>query len=187
MTKHERIDLTQFEGIGEWKVIECWDEEEARYEIRTGRDNHSKHEAEVIAKLPNLIAELKKSYETIDYLATHAMVTGDFCPMCLTYLDEKCQHIIRDDTGYTTTFGVWNPETNREEQHVHWERNSLKPSDEKIIDIGFKFIEYKTDEECPLCGECLTIVEDNNEKTKLCGLSESCGYVLPLSIGDLDD
>ena len=39
-----------------------------------------------------------------------------------------------------------------------------------------------TDEECPLCGEYLTIVEYKNEKTKLCGLSESCGYVLPLSI-----
>ena len=65
---NERIDLTQFEGIGEWKVLECWDEEEARYEIRTGRDNHSKHEAEVIAKLPNLIAELKRCYEELDWL-----------------------------------------------------------------------------------------------------------------------
>ena len=37
-----------------------------------------------------------------------------------------------------------------------------------------------TDEECPLCGEYLTIVEYKNEKTKLCGLSEYCGYVLPL-------
>ena len=65
---NERIDLTQFEGIGEWKVLEYWDEEEARYEIRTGRDNHSKHEAEVIAKLPNLIAELKKMYAREDTL-----------------------------------------------------------------------------------------------------------------------
>ena len=63
---NERIDLTQFEGIGEWEVLEYWDEEEARYEIRTGRDNHSEHEAEVIAKLPTLIAELKRCYEELD-------------------------------------------------------------------------------------------------------------------------
>ena len=64
----KRIDLTQFEGIGEWKVLEYWDEDEARYEIRTGRDNHSKHEAEVISKLPNLIAELKRMYAREDEL-----------------------------------------------------------------------------------------------------------------------
>tara|TARA_B100000927_G_scaffold290913_1_gene291094 strand:- start:13331 stop:13639 length:309 start_codon:yes stop_codon:yes gene_type:complete len=63
---NERIDLTQFEGIGEWEVLEYWDEDEARYEIRTGRDNHSKHEAEVISKLPNLISELKRCYEALD-------------------------------------------------------------------------------------------------------------------------
>ena len=38
-----------------------------------------------------------------------------------------------------------------------------------------------TEQLCPLCGECLTIVENHNEKTMLCGLSESCGYVLPLA------
>ena len=65
---NERIDLTPFEGIGEWKVLEYWDEDEARYEIRTGRDNHSEHEAEVIAKLPTLIAELKRCYEELDVL-----------------------------------------------------------------------------------------------------------------------
>jgi len=40
--------------------------------------------------------------------------------------------------------------------------------------------EIITDEACPLCGEHLTIVEYKNKKTKLCGLSESCGYILPL-------
>ena len=73
----ERIDLTQFEGIGEWKVLEYWDEEEARYEIRTGRDNHSKHEAEVIAKLPNLIAELKKMYNREDELLSALRIIRD--------------------------------------------------------------------------------------------------------------
>jgi len=37
-----------------------------------------------------------------------------------------------------------------------------------------------TKEPCPLCGDHLTIVEYDNKKMKLCGLSESCGYVLPL-------
>ena len=74
---NERIDLTQFEGIGEWKVLEYWDEEEARYEIRTGRDNHSKHEAEVIAKLPNLIAELKKMYNREDELLSALRIIRD--------------------------------------------------------------------------------------------------------------
>ena len=106
MTKHERIDLTQFEEMNVTSMP-IW-----------------------YSKIPDLIAELKKSYETIDYLATHAMVTGDFCPMCLTHLDEKCQHIIWDDRGYTTTFDVWNPETGLREQHVHYEQNSLKPRDD---------------------------------------------------------
>ena len=87
MTK--RIDLTQFEGIGEWKVLEYWDEEEARYEIRTGRDNHSKHEAEVIAKLPNLIAELKRCYEELD--------------MAESALTEIWAHQIDNVGGYNVT------------------------------------------------------------------------------------
>tara|TARA_R100000700_G_C3142897_1_gene124131 strand:- start:636 stop:812 length:177 start_codon:yes stop_codon:yes gene_type:complete len=40
--------------------------------------------------------------------------------------------------------------------------------------------EIITDEECPLCGEHLTIIKNKNQRTKLCGLSESCGYILPL-------
>ena len=86
---NERIDLTQFEGIGEWKVLEYWDEEEARYEIRTGRDNHSKHEAEVIAKLPNLIAELKRCYEELD--------------MAESALTEIWAHQIDNVGGYNVT------------------------------------------------------------------------------------
>ena len=37
-----------------------------------------------------------------------------------------------------------------------------------------------SDEECPLCGEYLTIVKYDNKKAKLCGLSEYCGYILLL-------
>lgn len=67
--KRGRIDLTQFEGIGEWrKVFEYWDEGTARYEICTGRDTHPKHGAEVIAKLPDLLAELKRMYAREDEL-----------------------------------------------------------------------------------------------------------------------
>ena len=44
----------------------------------------------------------------------------------------------------------------------------------------YEYKEIITNEECPLCGDYLTIVEYKNEKTKQCGLSESCGYLLPL-------
>lgn len=122
MTKHKRINLTQIEAFLESAGPEAGG-----------------------TVVYDLIAELKTSYETIDYLATHAMVTGDFCPMCLTSLDERCQHIVwevdlappgtgllcaTNKPGFTTTFGVWNSEKNDVEQHVHWEPNSLKPRDE---------------------------------------------------------
>ena len=60
---NERIDLTQFEGIEEWEVEKRPD---GGYAIKTGRDNFSLEEAETIAKLPTLIAELKRCYEEID-------------------------------------------------------------------------------------------------------------------------
>ena len=60
-----RIDLTQFEGIKEWEVEKRPD---GGYAIKTGRDNFSLEEAETLAKLPTLIAELKRCYEEIDYL-----------------------------------------------------------------------------------------------------------------------
>ena len=65
MTKHERIDLTQFEGMEEWEVEKRPD---GGYAIKTGRDNFSLEEAETIAKLPTLIAELKRCYESEDRL-----------------------------------------------------------------------------------------------------------------------
>ena len=46
--------------------------------------------------------------------------------------------------------------------------------------------EFISDEECPLCGENLTIVEEARRVTKLCGLSENCGYVLPL-VNNIED
>ena len=62
---NERIDLTQFEGIKEWEVEKRPD---GGYAIKTGRDNFSLEEAETIAKLPSLIAELKRMYESEDRL-----------------------------------------------------------------------------------------------------------------------
>ena len=64
---NERIDLTQFEGITEWEVEKRPD---GGYAIKTGRDNFSLEEAETLAKLPNLIAELKRCYEELDSLPT---------------------------------------------------------------------------------------------------------------------
>src|SRR5210317_877560 len=58
-----RIGLTQFEGIEEWGVEKRPD---GGYAIKTGRDNFSLGEAETIAKLPSLIAELKRCYDLID-------------------------------------------------------------------------------------------------------------------------
>ena len=51
-----RINLIQFEGIGEWEVEKRPD---GGYAIKTGRDNFSLEEAETIVKLPDLIVELK--------------------------------------------------------------------------------------------------------------------------------
>ena len=61
----DKIDLTQFEGIKEWEVEKRPD---GGYAIKTGRDNFSLEEAETIAKLPSLIAELKRMYESEDRL-----------------------------------------------------------------------------------------------------------------------
>ncbi|MDA9991647.1 hypothetical protein N9E35_01430 [Candidatus Marinimicrobia bacterium] len=61
----DRIDLTQFEGIGKWEVEK---QPDGSYAIKTGRDNFSLEEAETIAKLPSLIAELKRMYEWKDEL-----------------------------------------------------------------------------------------------------------------------
>ena len=63
--KNERIDLTQFEGIKKWDVEKRPD---GGYAIKTGRDNFSLEEAETLAKLPDLIAELKKCYAREDEL-----------------------------------------------------------------------------------------------------------------------
>jgi hypothetical protein len=59
-----RIDLMQFEGIGDWEVLSRPDG--LGYAIKTGRDNFSLEEAETIAKLPDLITELKRCYNLID-------------------------------------------------------------------------------------------------------------------------
>jgi len=63
---NERIDLTQFEGIGEWKVLAHRHNKVIDWQVKTGRNMRSKEEAETIAKLPTLIAELKRCYEEIN-------------------------------------------------------------------------------------------------------------------------
>ena len=63
---NERIDLTQFEGIKEWKVIPYHHDKVIDWQVKTGRNMRSKEEAETIAKLPTLIAELKRCYEELD-------------------------------------------------------------------------------------------------------------------------
>ena len=67
---NEMIDLNQFEGIEGWEVEKRPD---GGYAIKTGRDNFSLEEAETIAKLPDLIAELKRCYEAIDVLSSSAI------------------------------------------------------------------------------------------------------------------
>jgi polyhydroxyalkanoate synthesis regulator phasin len=63
---NERIDLKQFEGIGEWKVLAHRHNKVIDWQVKTGRNMRSKEEAETIAKLPTLIAELKRCYEEIN-------------------------------------------------------------------------------------------------------------------------
>lgn len=95
---NERIDLTQFNGIEEWEVKKRPD---GGYAIKTGRDNFSLEEAETIAKLPTLIAELKRCYKQIDLLTKAFMMAGNsgcymtICEECDTvhYYDEHCPFI----------------------------------------------------------------------------------------------
>ena len=63
---NERIDLTEFEGIKEWKVIPYLHRRVIDWQVKTGRNMRSKEEAETIAKLPTLIAELKRCYRVIE-------------------------------------------------------------------------------------------------------------------------
>lgn len=69
--KNKRINLTQFEGIGSWEIVErpkAHADDETEYDIKTGRHNASLSEAESIVKLPTLIEELKKLYKREDEL-----------------------------------------------------------------------------------------------------------------------
>ena len=62
----KRIDLTQFEGIGEWEVEKRPD---GGYAIQTGRDNFIQT---ILIKLPSLIAEIRKMYDREDALIAEA-------------------------------------------------------------------------------------------------------------------
>jgi len=98
MSEDTRIDLTQFEGIGDWEVVPQPDGE---YAIVTGRDNSSLEEANTIAKLPTLIAELKRCYQQIDLLTKAFMMAGNhgyymtICEECddVHTLDDECPFI----------------------------------------------------------------------------------------------
>ena len=93
---NERIDLTQFEGIKEWEVERRLD---GGYAIKTGRDNFSLDEAETIANLPTLIAELKRCYAREDEL-----------------LDAL--RIIRDDLQETRAYGAYTLEQSTRLQKI---------------------------------------------------------------------
>ena len=87
------IDLTQFEGMEEWKVIPYHHDKVIDWQVKTGRNMRSKEEAETIAKLPTLIAELKRCYERIDYLESVAEEyrqerPEEYCANCYAYLSE---------------------------------------------------------------------------------------------------
>ena len=97
---NERIDLTQFEGMSnDWEVVPQPDGE---YAIVTGRDNSSLEEAYTIAKLPNLIAELKRCYEELDeydklvglLIENHFVETSPY---------ETVKHLIETHQDYKTS------------------------------------------------------------------------------------
>ena len=86
------IDLTQFEGMEEWEVEKRPD---GGYAIKTGRDNFSLEEAETIAKLPTLIAELKRCYKQNDLLTKAFMMAGN--NGCYMTMCEECDDVHTPD------------------------------------------------------------------------------------------
>ena len=93
-----RIDLTQFEGIGKWEVEK---QPDGSYAIKTGRDNFSLEEAETIAKLPSLIAELERCYYLIAKMQESIVKTIGECWVCGDYIDScdsnTCERQILED------------------------------------------------------------------------------------------
>ena len=65
-----RIDLSQFEEIETWYVLER--DDGPGFDIKTGRDPYSLPQSDAIAKLPTLIAELKRMYDREDELISEA-------------------------------------------------------------------------------------------------------------------
>lgn len=66
----KRIDLSQFEKIENWYVLER--EDGTGFDIKTGRDHYSLAQSNAIAKLPTLVAELKRMYDREDGLISEA-------------------------------------------------------------------------------------------------------------------
>ena len=99
-----RIDLTQFEGIteGVWFESETMD---ANYRIRNEKYEvcdvfstgtlEGSFNAEAIAKLPELIAELKKCYEEIDRLQH---IAQDWVKLDAHTDDGKCLILDMEDS-----------------------------------------------------------------------------------------
>jgi polyhydroxyalkanoate synthesis regulator phasin len=83
---NERIDLKQFEGIGEWKVLAHRHNKVIDWQVKTGRNMRSKEEAETIAKLPSLIAELKRCYERLD---AQKRQFSEIFELCSEYIDPR--------------------------------------------------------------------------------------------------
>ena len=95
---NERIDLTQFERIEKWEVKKI---SGGDYAFKVGKYNFSLEDAEIVAKLPNLIAELKRCYDLIDKMQ-HSIVKsrGDCwdCDMPIDSCDARyCERQMLED------------------------------------------------------------------------------------------
>jgi len=84
---NERIDLTQFERIEKWEVKKI---SGGDYAFKVGRYNFSLEDAEIVAKLPDLLAELKRCYEEIDKLRKRPVSIS--CEHCSHVYEEEYLH-----------------------------------------------------------------------------------------------
>ena len=98
---NERIDLTQFEGIREWKVLAHRHNKVIDWQVKTGRNMRSKEEAETIAKLPTLIPELERCYYLLAKMQESIVKTLGECWVCGDYIDScdsnTCERQILED------------------------------------------------------------------------------------------
>ena len=98
---NERIDLTQFEGItkGKWVADfepagECWIvESSSPSRLQTVGQYLYEGDANAIAKLPDLIAELKNCYKLLDAAEETYESIGIclYCDACETKHESDCK------------------------------------------------------------------------------------------------